>query len=230
MIRQNLSLLFLLLLSNVCRAQTENSKSEKVKMIAANNVKSAANNKPDFIKDSLEIYVEREMQRWNIPGVAISIIKDGKVIFIKGFGVRDIKSKAPVDENTLFQIASNTKAYTGTAIAMLQSQKRLKLADRVKQYLPYFELSDKYASEQATVRDVLCHRLGFQTFQGDFLHWDCNMTTKDLLVNLKNLQPVYPFRYRYGYTNMGFVAAGEIIKAATDTSWQDFLSSTFSFP
>ncbi|HNR19277.1 MAG TPA: serine hydrolase [Bacteroidia bacterium] len=230
MIRQNLSLLFLLLISNVCSAQTENSKSEKVKMIAANNVKSAANNKPDFIKDSLEIYVEREMQRWNIPGVAISIIKDGKVIFIKGFGVRDIKSKAPVDENTLFQIASNTKAYTGTAIAMLQSQKRLKLDDRVKQYLPYFELSDKYASEQATVRDVLCHRLGFQTFQGDFLHWDCNMTTKDLLVNLKNLQPVYPFRYRYGYTNMGFVAAGEIIKAATDTSWQDFFKFNFFIP
>lgn len=230
MIRINLWLLFLLSAIDVCNAQTENSKSEKVKMIAANNVKSAANNKPDFIKDSLEIYVEREMQRWRIPGVALSIVKDGKVIFIKGFGVRDIVTKAPVDENTLFQIASNTKAYTGTALAMLQTQKKLKLDDKVKQYVPYFELSDKYASEQATVRDILCHRLGFQTFQGDFLHWDCNMTTKDLIANLKNLQPTYPFRYRYGYTNMGFVTAGEVIKAVTDTTWQDYFKYHYFQP
>lgn len=230
MLRQNLSLLFLLLALNVCNAQTENSKSEKIKMIATNNVKSATNNKPDFIKDSLEIYIEREMQRWNIPGVAVSIVKDGKVIFIKGFGVRDIKTQAPVDENTLFQIASNTKAYTGTAIATLQTQKRLKLDDKVKQYVPYFELSDKYASEQTTVRDILCHRLGFQTFQGDILHWDCNLSTKDLIANLKNLQPVYPFRYRYGYTNMGFVTAGEVIKAVTDTTWQDYFKYHYFQP
>lgn len=223
-----LHLFFLAITIGYC--QTENPKSEKLKLIAANNPKSAVNTKPDFINDSLEIYIQREMKRWNIPGVAISIIKDGKTIFLKGYGVRDIKTNQPVDENTLFQIASNTKAYTGTAVAMLQAQKRLKLDDKVKQYLPYFDLYDKYAGEHASIRDLLCHRLGFQTFQGDFLHWDCNMTTKDLIVNLKNLQPMFPFRYRYGYTNMGFVTAGEIIKAVTDTSWQDYFNFHYFLP
>lgn len=212
-------------------SQTEtNPKSDKVKPVSGKNTKDISESKPDFIKDSLDTYITREMQLWNIPGVAISIVKDGKIIFMKGYGKRDVEANLPVDENTVFQIASNTKAYTGTALAMLQTQNRLKLDNKVKQYLPNFELSDKYAGEQATIRDVLCHRLGFQTFQGDFLHWDCNMTTVDLISNLKNLQPVYPYRYRYGYTNMGFVTAGEIIKAVTDTSWHDFFKYNFFVP
>lgn len=177
----------------------------------------------DFIKDSLDNYITREMQVWNIPGVAVSIVKNGKIIYMKGFGVRNIETKQPVDENTLFQIASNTKAYTGTSLALLQHQKRIKLDDLVTKYIPNFELHDKYAGENATIRDLLCHRLGFQTFQGDILHWNCSMTRKELIRNWKNLKPVYPFRYKYGYCNMGFVTAGEIVSAVTDTIWDDFV-------
>lgn len=191
---------------------------------AQNDVKE---NKPgiisDFIKDSLDKYITREMQVWNIPGVAVSIVKNGKVVFMKGYGVRNIESKEPVDENTLFQIASNTKAYTGTSLALLQHQKRIKLDDLVTKYISNFELYDKYAGENATIRDLLCHRLGFQTFQGDILHWNCNMTRKELIRNWKYLKPVYPFRYKYGYCNMGFVTAGEIVSAVTDTTWDNFV-------
>src|ERR1035437_3092095 len=95
-----------------------------------------------FITDSLDTYITREMQRWNIPGVAVSIVKDGKVIYQKGFGVREIGKPEKVDENTLFMIASNTKAYTATAIAILESEKRLSINDKVSKYLKDFKLYD----------------------------------------------------------------------------------------
>src|SRR3972149_4291605 len=101
---------------------------------------------PSFIKDSLDKYMEREMKRWNVPGSAVAIVKDGKVVVMKGYGIRETGKTDKVDENTLFQIASNSKAFTGTALAMLDHQKRLSLDDKITKWMPDFKLHDTLAT------------------------------------------------------------------------------------
>jgi CubicO group peptidase (beta-lactamase class C family) len=183
-----------------------------------------------FVRDSLPAYVAREMQRWDIPGAAVCVVHAGRVVFSGGFGVRDLERREPVDENTLFQIASCTKAFTGTAMALLHASGRLSLDDKVTRHLPGFRLYDTLATREATLRDMLTHRIGFRTFQGDFLHWDGNLSRGELVQNLRNIEPVYGFRARYGYCNAGFVVAGQALAAVTDTSWDDFLRARFFGP
>ncbi|MCD6067463.1 MAG: serine hydrolase [Bacteroidetes bacterium] len=191
---------------------------------------ASASAQPVFVKDSLDIYVNREMNRWNIPAVAVAIVKDGKIVACKGYGTTESNGAKKVDENTLFQIASNSKAFTGTALAMLDARKKISLDDKATKWLPYFSLKDPYASKEATVRDLLCHRIGFQTFQSDFLNWNCNLTRKEIIEGMKNVTPMYSFRSRWGYSNSAFLAAGEVIKAATDTTWDDFVKYNFFNP
>lgn len=183
-----------------------------------------------FVKDSLDQYINREMQRWNIPGMAVAVVKDGKVITMKGYGIKEIGKADKVDAFTLFQIASNTKAFTGTAVALLDYQKRINLDDLVTKHIPDFRLKDDCATGMVTVRDMLCHRIGFSTFQSDFLNWDCNMTTQELITNMRNVTPVNTFRTKYGYCNMGFVTAGEVLAVVTDTNWHDFIQYRFFQP
>jgi CubicO group peptidase (beta-lactamase class C family) len=170
------------------------------------------------------------MQRWNIPAVAVSVVYKGETIFMKGFGTTEAGGKEKVNEHTLFQVASNSKAFTATALSLLDYRKKISLDDPVKKYLRYFELYDEYASENATIRDMLCHRLGFRTFQSDFKNWDARITRYELIHNMRNIKPVYPFRSRYGYCNVCFLTAGEIIPEVTDTSWDDFLKYNFFIP
>lgn len=185
---------------------------------------------PAFVKDSLETYINREMKRWNIPALAVAVVKDGKVVVCKGFGTTQANGGTKVDENTLFQIASNSKAFTGTALAMLEVRKKISLDDKATKWLPYFSLKEPYASKETTVRDLLCHRIGFQTFQSDFLNWNCNLSRKEIIENMKTVSPVYSFRSRWGYSNSAFLAAGEVIKAATDTTWDDYIKYNFFQP
>ncbi len=185
---------------------------------------------PAFIKDSLDSYVQREMQRWQIPGLAIAIVKDGKVVLEKGYGVKQFDKPEPVNEHTLFQIASNSKAFTGTAVAWLDAEKRLKLDEKVTTYLPWFKLDAPQYTELCTVRDLLSHRIGFGTFQGDFLNWGSTLTRKQIIERMALTKPLYRFRYQYGYCNAGFITAGELIPAVTDTSWDDFLQHRFFSP
>ncbi|HQU57123.1 MAG TPA: serine hydrolase domain-containing protein, partial [Chitinophagaceae bacterium] len=111
---------------------------------------------PSFVSDSLDSYITRGMQLWQIPGLAISIVKDGKVIFQKGYGVRDLNTGDKVDPNTLFIIASNSKLFTGTSIANLDYEKKLSLNDKVTKYIPWFRLYDSNATNMANIRDMLC--------------------------------------------------------------------------
>lgn len=183
-----------------------------------------------FVKDSLDKYITREMQRWQIPGVAVAIVKDGKVLVAKGYGVIDLDAKEKVDENTLFQIASNTKAFTGTSLALLNYQKRMSLDDKVVKWMKEFKLYHDYVTNIVTIRDLLCHRIGYETFQSDMLNWGCNLSRQEIIANMKNVEPVYGFREKYGYCNAAFLAAGEIIPLVTDTSWDDFLKYHFFQP
>jgi CubicO group peptidase (beta-lactamase class C family) len=184
-----------------------------------------------FMSDSLDVYIKREMKKWEVPGLAVTVVKDGKVIVAKGYGTREAGAPGEaVDENTLFQIASNSKAFTATSIALLAYQHRLNLDDKVTKWMKDFKLKDPLATEDIRIRDLLCHRLGFETFQGDFLNWGCNLSRKEIITNLRNIDPIYSFRSRYGYCNAGFLTAGELIPIVTDTTWDDFLKAHFFKP
>ena len=185
---------------------------------------------PPFVKDSLDNYVEKAMLDWQIPGVAVCVIKNGKAVQMKGYGVKDLDSKEKVGINTLFMIGSNSKAFTGTAIAMLDAEKKLSLDDKVTKWIPEFKLNNKAAGEQAIIRDLLCHRLGFKTFQGDFTYWTSNLTRKEVIEKMAHIKAAYPFRTTWGYTNAAFLTAGEIIPKATGMQWEDFITQKIFRP
>ena len=190
----------------------------------------SAQAQPAFITDSLEIYIHREMERWQVPGLALAIVKDGKVVITKGYGIKDIKSKEPVDAYTLFQIASNSKAFTGTAIAHLHLQKKINLDEKVKKYMPQFALEDTIASELTTVRDLLCHRIGLGTFQGDFLNWGSQLSRQEIIAGLARTKAKNPFRYTYGYCNAAYITAGELIPIVSGKSWDNFIKESYFDP
>lgn len=183
-----------------------------------------------FISDSLDNYMDYALKLWKIPGAAVVVVKDGKIVISKGYGVKDMNSKEKVDENTLFMIASNTKAFTGTALALLENEKQLTLDDKVVKWMPDFRLYDSVITPYVTIRDLLCHRLGLQTFQGDFINWCSNLSRKEIIFNFRNLKPVFDFRTRYGYCNAAFLTAGEIIPIVIGISWEDYISKNIILP
>ena len=185
---------------------------------------------PHFVKDSLDAYTEKALTDWQIPGVAVCVIKNGKVVVMKGYGVKELGTNDKVDENTLFMIGSNTKAFTATALAMLDIEKKLSLDDKVTKWIPEFKLDNKAAGEQAIIRDLLCHRIGFRTFQGDFTYWTSDLSRKQVIEKMSHIKAEYPFRTKWGYTNAAFLTAGEIIPRATGISWEDFLKEKIFIP
>ncbi|MEO6632884.1 MAG: serine hydrolase [Mucilaginibacter sp.] len=182
-----------------------------------------------FIKDSLDFYINRSLTNWRIPGAAVCIVKDGKIVLMKAYGIKELGLPAQVDINSLFMIGSNTKAFTATALAMLQTNKQLSLDDKVNKYLPQFKLEGKPA-DQVLIRDLLCHRLGFQTFQGDFTFYNTNLSRADIIQRLGMLKTVYPFRTKWGYTNAAFLTAGEIIPVVTGKSWEAYIKENIFAP
>lgn len=191
---------------------------------------AAQNDAPSFVKDSLDDYVQTALTSWNIPGVAVCVVKDGKVIVMKGYGVTELGTNNKVDENTLFMIGSNTKAFTATALAMLDAEKKLSLDDKVTKWIPQFKLKNAAAGEQAIVRDLLCHRIGFQTFQGDFTYWTSNLNRAQVIEKMSHINAVYPFRTKWGYTNAAFLTAGQIIPAATGMQWENYIKQKIFTP
>lgn len=193
-------------------------------------VAAAQDSIPSFVKDSLDIYTNLALKEWQIPGAAVCIVKNGKVVLMKGFGTKELNSSDAVNENTLFMIGSNSKAFTATAIAMLDAEKKLSLDDKVIKWIPSFALDNKAAGEQAIIRDLLCHRLGFQTFQGDFTYWTSNLSRTQVIEKMRHIKAVHPFRTTWGYTNAAFVVAGEIIPKVTGLQWEDFLQQKIFAP
>lgn len=184
----------------------------------------------DFVKDSLDAYVEKAMNDWQIPGVAVCVVKDGKPEWMKGYGVKEMGTHDKVDENTLFMIGSNTKAFTATALAILDAEKKLSLDDPVQKWLPDFKLFDPWVAKETIVRDLLCHRLGFETFQGDFMFFDSDLSTAEMRDRFGRLKPLYGFRSRWGYTNAAFMTAGEIIPKVAGQTWAEFLKEKIFMP
>lgn len=185
---------------------------------------------PSFITDSLENYIREGMKDWNIPGLAIAIVKDGKVVVLKGYGVRDVKTNEPVDENTLFMIASNSKLFTGTALAQLEFDKKLLLDDKVSKYIRDYALYDKNSTDLVTVRDLLSHRIGTKTFQGDFIFWNGNLGRREIINKMRLLKPTGIFRQNYGYCNSCFLTAGEVIPVVSGKPWEVYVYDSLLIP
>lgn len=171
----------------------------------------------DFKK--LDAYFERASKEWNTPGMSIGIVRDGKIIFSKGYGVLEAGNTRQPDGNTLYAIASNSKAFTSTLIAMLVQEGKINWDDKVKKYLPWFELYDPWVSNETTVRDLLCHRVGLGTYSGDIIWYKSDLTSEEVVKRVKYLSPKFDFRSGYGYSNVMFIAAGEVIRKVTGKSW-----------
>jgi len=178
----------------------------------------------------LDSYYEKALKEWNIPGMAIAIVKNDSIIFSKGYGYANIEEKTKVDFNTLFAIASNSKAFTATAIAQLVEQKKIKWTDKVIDYLPYFKMYDEYTTHHTTIEDLLCHRSGLKTFSGDLLWYGTTKTAEEILSAQQHLTPTSEFRTKFGYSNLAYLAAGKVIEKVTDTTWSNYVSAHFLKP
>lgn len=185
---------------------------------------------PSFVKDSLDHYVEKALSDWKIPGAAVCIVKDGKIVVMKGYGVKETGTNNKVDENTLFMIGSNTKAFTATALAMLHAQKKISLDDKVQKYLPDFKLHDPWVAKETIIRDLLSHRMGFETFQGDFMYFDSDLSLQEVRDRFAKVKPLYGFRSRWGYTNAAFMISGEVLNKVTGRTWAQFVTDSIFVP
>ncbi|MBA3901816.1 MAG: beta-lactamase family protein, partial [Bacteroidetes bacterium] len=180
-----------------------------------------AQKSPDFISDSLDAYIMKGLEGWNIPGVAVCIVKDGKVVLSKGYGLKELGAKDKVDEHTLFMIASNTKAMTGTIMAMLEQEKKCSMDDAVSKWYPFFKMKDPTLVHKVNLTDIVTHRMGMETFQGDFMYIDSDLNTKQVIEKMGQLKPIYDFRSKWGYCNAGYALAGECILNISGKSWED---------
>ena len=185
---------------------------------------------PDFIKNDLDAYIEKAIKKWNVPGLAIAIVKDGKVVKIQGYGVLEHEKKAKVDKNTLFMIASNTKAFVGTSLAMLEYDEKCSLDDKVVKWIPDFKMNDASLTDKVNLTDLLTHRLGTKTFQGDFMFFYSDLTKKEIYEKFPKIEPIYSFRTKYGYSNVGYFWAGECIEKISGLSWDKYVEKKFLGP
>jgi CubicO group peptidase (beta-lactamase class C family) len=172
----------------------------------------------------LDAYVARDMKTFDVPGIAIAIVKDGKIVLAKGYGVRKLGDATPVDENTLFGIGSNTKAFTSAALASLVDAGEISWDDKVYERLKGFEMYDPYVSHEMTIRDLLTHRSGMGLGEGDLLFWPhTTFTREDIIYRLRFMKPASSFRSHYAYDNLMYIAAGQIIPAVTGKSWEEYI-------
>jgi len=185
---------------------------------------------PSFIKDSLDSYINKGIKDWNIPGLAIVIVKDGKVVVMKGYGVRNLETKEPVDKNTLFMIASNTKLFTATALAQLEYDQKISLDDKITKYFPWFRTYDTITTKLVTIRDMLSHHLGTKTFQGDFNFWNSLYSRDSIMYKMRLLKPVGNFRQTWGYCNSCFLTAGQVIEKVTRKPWEVYVYDSLIEP
>lgn len=191
---------------------------------------SQENKAPNFITNDLDAYVKKALEKWNVPGIAIAIVKDGKVIISKGYGVKEMDKKKAVDENTLFMIASNTKAFIGTSLAMLEYKNRCSLDDKVSKWIPDFQMNNPALTDEVNLTDLLTHRMGLSTFQGDFMYFYSNLTNKEVYSKFPTVKPQNTFRTTYGYSNVGYFWAGEAIKKITGVTWDKYLEQQILLP
>ena len=191
----------------------------------------AQSSSPTAPPADLDAYVATSMKTFDVPGMAVAIVKGGKILIAKGYGVRKLGDPTPVDEFTTFGIGSNTKAFTTAALATLVDEGKLSWDDPVYQRLPGFVMYDPYVSHEMTIRDLLTHRSGMGLGEGDLLFWPhSTYTREEIIYKLRFMKPASSFRSHYAYDNLLYMTAGQIIPAVTGTSWDDYIRQRIFAP
>lgn len=169
--------------------------------------------------------VAEAMETFNVAGCAVGIVKDGKVFLNKGYGVKSIETKETVDEHTNFAIASNTKAFTTTALSILVDNEELNWNDKVIDVVPEFKMYNDYVTQNFMIKDLVTHRSGLGLGAGDLQFWPtgADFTIEDILKNFQYFEPTSPLRTKYDYDNILYVVAGEVIKRISGLSWEEFI-------
>jgi len=182
---------------------------------------------PDPTRD-LDAYVARAVTDWRVPGLAMAVVKDGRVVFAKGYGVREFGKPAPVDTQTLFAIGSTTKAMTAAALGMLVDEGKVRWDDPVTRHLPSFQLSDPYVSREITIRDLLTHRAGLAN--GDVLWYRADITPEEVVRRARYIRPAYSLRSSFLYQNVMYAVAGQVVAAASGMPWERFVRTRIFAP
>ncbi|MBX2922311.1 MAG: serine hydrolase [Chitinophagaceae bacterium] len=183
-----------------------------------------AQDKRSLLPPALDAYVAKALQTFEVPGMSVAIVKDGKVLLAKGYGVKKLGGADPVDANTLFAIASNSKAFTATALAILVEEGKLKWDDPVVNYLPWFKTADTYITANLTVRDLLVHHSGIPAYAGDLMLFPpSGYSRQEIIRRIRYIPFVKGFRSAYAYDNIFYLVAGEVIHAASGMEWEDFV-------
>ena len=186
---------------------------------------------PVFGQDYLDAVVEQARKEFQVPGVAVVVVKDGKVVTEKGYGVRRLGEPAPITAHTLFGIASNSKIFTSAAVAMLVDEGKIDWDDRVVDRLPGFQMSDAYVTREMRIRDLFCHRSGLPLGGGDLMFWPATDLTADQINYRLRFVPLETsFRSSYAYDNILYNIAGALIQQVSGQSWADFVKARFFGP
>lgn len=176
----------------------------------------------------LDAAVEQALQDWQMPGLALAIVKDDAVVLSKGYGVRELGQPTPVDERTVFAIGSVTKSFTAAALGMLVDEGKVGWDDPVTEHLPDFQLYDPYVTREITLRDLLTHRSGLP--RGDLIWIGSDFDRAEILRRVRYLPPRWSFRSHYGYQNILYLAAGQVVAAVTGRSWDEFVRERIFTP
>lgn len=177
------------------------------------------------LPEGFDRFVDSVLVAFRVPGAAVAVVRDGRVVLARGYGVRELGKPAAVDSTTLFGIASNTKLMTATALAMLVEEGKLEWDAPVQRWLPWFSLADPWVSSQLTIRDLLVHRSGLGLGAGDLLWWPgTTYTRREIAERLRHIPLATSFRSAYAYDNVLYLVAGEVIKAVTGQEWEDFVT------
>jgi CubicO group peptidase (beta-lactamase class C family) len=181
-------------------------------------------------KDSLDWFIQKQVKDYQVPGVAVGIVKGDKIVLSKGYGYTSASDSVKVTAQTIFPIMSCTKAFTAAAIGMLVDEGKLKWNDKVIKFLPHFKLSDPHVTSQLTIADILSHRSGLETSEGDLL-WYASGYSREEIINRIRYSPIKNrFRKDYGYQNVMYLVAGMIIKQVTGMSWDQFVQERIFEP
>src|SRR6185312_9726662 len=180
----------------------------------------------------IDSLVEKTLKTFDVPGIAVAIVKDGKIIHEKGYGVTSLNTMQKVNEHTRFGIASNSKAFTTAALGILVDEGKLKWDDKVTDFIPEFRLYAPYVTENFTITDLITHRSGLGLGAGDLMIWpdSSTFTLKDIIHNLRFLKQTSQFRTKYDYDNLLYIVAGEVVARVSGMSWEDFIQTKIMDP
>jgi len=185
----------------------------------------------DALPRDFDEYAARALKAFDVPGMAIAVVKDGRIAVARGYGVRELGKAPRVDADTLFGIGSNTKAFTSARLAMLVDEGKIAWDDPVIRWLPDFQMSDPWVTRQITIRDLLAHRSGLGPGQGDLMSFPpTNFSRDEIVRKLRFLSPVASFRSRFTYNNSLYLVAGEVIRAVTGRTWDEELKERLFAP